>query len=168
MKKFLLAVTLLIAIPGILVNAQDGTRQNQNNQERQERQKRFMSMKIAYYSERIEFTPEEAEKFWPVYNEFSKEETSMNREHRQISRNFGSEVETMTDEQVEKLIDQHIEVQKKEAQLAADYHAKFKKILPPKKVMKLYITEVEFREYILRQLRGNRDEPGGGRREEHP
>jgi hypothetical protein len=42
------------------------------------------------------------------------------------------------------------------------FHEDLKKILPPKKVMRFYITEIQFREYMLRKIR---DERGGGNRE---
>jgi hypothetical protein len=158
MKKFILVVTLLIAIPELFLNAQDKPRQDRDDQERQERFERFRSMKIAYYSERIEFTSEEAEQFWPVYNEFDRQTAALNRQSKAQFRDFESKVDAITEEQVEEMIDQYVETQKKQAQLAEDFHAQFKKILPPKKIMTLYITEVQFREDMLRRLRDDRDD----------
>ena len=77
MKNSILAVVMLLSTTGVLLNAQDRPRQNREDQERFER---FRSMKIAYYSERIEFTTEEAEQFWPVYNEFERQNSALSRE----------------------------------------------------------------------------------------
>ena len=159
--KSILALTLLISIPGLLLNAQDKTGRNRENQEK------FRSMKIAFFTERLEFTPEEAEKFWPIYNEFEKKKASLRGEHRKLIKSYGLEAETMTDERAKEMIDQHIEIQKKETQLAVGFYAQIQKVLPAKKIMKLYITEVQFREYMLRQLRGERNGPGGESREKH-
>ena len=65
----------------------------------------------------------------------------------------------MSDEEAEKKVDAMMDAREKEVQLASAFHEELKKILPPKKVMRYYITEIQFREYMLRKIR---DEHGGG------
>jgi hypothetical protein len=38
-----------------------------------ERREQIESMKIAFLTKRLDLTPEEAKKFWPVYNQYSEE-----------------------------------------------------------------------------------------------
>ena len=160
MKKTLLA--FLISIPAFMLNAQEKTGWKQEHHEK------IRSMKIAYFTERLEFTPEEAEKFWPVYNEYEKKKAGLHGERRKNFRRFGSEMETLTDEQAREMLDQFVEFHRKETELAVSFHEQIKEILPPKKIIKLYITEVQFREHMLRQLRGERYGPGGKRDKPHP
>ncbi|MCK4854003.1 MAG: hypothetical protein KAT31_07070 [Bacteroidales bacterium] len=135
-----------------------------NAQERKGREEyieKFRSMKIAFFTERLELTPGEAEIFWPAYNEYEKEKREISRHRHFRHRNIDEQLENMTDEEAEKKVDEMMEGRKKEVQLASAFHEDLKKIFPPKKVMRFYITEIQFREYMLRKIR---DERGGGPR----
>jgi hypothetical protein len=135
-----------------------------NAQERKGREEyieKFRSMKIAFFTERLELTPGEAEIFWPAYNEYEKEKREISRHRHFRHRNIDEQLENMTDEEAEKKVDEMMEGRKKEVQLSTAFHEDLKKIFPPKKVMRFYITEIQFREYMLRKIR---DERGGGPR----
>ena len=143
-----LPLILILCTLTFVVNAQE-------SKEREERREKYRSMKIAYFTERLELTPEEAEKFWPLYNEVEKKKHELpNRNIR--PRHYTQQLENLTDEEIEKITDDIIDARKKEAQLSAEFHEDLKKFLSPKKIMKLYITEVQFREYILRKIRDER------------
>ena len=120
---------------------------------------RFRSMRIAFFTEKLELTTEEAEKFWPLYNEFEKNREELIKNSRMRSREFSLQAEELSDQEAEEIINQHIETRKKELQLDIEFHNELKKILPPKKIMQLYITEVQFREYMLRRIRDERGPP---------
>ena len=62
----------------------------------------------------------------------------------------------MTDAEVSKMLDTYIGYQKQETTLLETYNAKFKQILPDKKVMMIYIVEVQFKSHLLQQLKENR------------
>ena len=69
--------------------------------------------------------------------------------------------ESIKDEELVELLDKFIKLQQEDAELLTSYHKKFIDILPPDKVMKLYIAEVQFKNYLLRKLRENREEGQG-------
>ncbi len=118
---------------------------------------KFRSMKIAFFTERLDLTPQEAEKFWPLYNDYENKKREVTR-HRHLKPGYLSEqLADMTDEEAEKMVDEMMAARKKELQLAVAFHEDLKKILSPKKVLKFYITEIQFREYMLRRIRDERD-----------
>ena len=82
MKKTTFALILLISIPALLINAQGRTDRSPESREK------FRSIKIAYFTEELELTSEEAEKFWPVYNEYDKKKSDLHRQHRKSFRSF--------------------------------------------------------------------------------
>jgi Spy/CpxP family protein refolding chaperone len=134
----------------------------QERKGRQEQFEKFRSMKIAYFTENLELTPEEAEKFWPIYNDYEKQKREVSRHSRRRPRNMDEQLENMTDQEAEKMGDDMIDAKKKEVKLDEAFHHELKKIFTPKKVMKYYITEYRFREHMLRRIR---DEHRGGSRE---
>ncbi len=125
-----------------------------------EKLERYRSMKIAYFTENIELTPEEAEKFWPLYNAYDEKKNVLRKEVRRRSRQFSKENEQMSEKEIEENLDRIIEIRRMETELDEEFHHALKEFLPPAKIMKLYITEVRFREYMLQQIREDRHGPG--------
>ena len=131
----------------------------QKPENHKERMERYRSMKIAFFTEKLDLSPEEAEKFWPLYNKYEQDKDEL-RSNRMIrSKEFAEQFEQLSESQAEEIIDNHIENRKKELQLDIAFNTDLKRILPARKIMKLYITEVEFKEYMLRQIREHKAEP---------
>ena len=139
----------------------------QEGKSREEHREKFRSMKIAYFTEELELTSEGAEKFWPLYNDYEKKKREVSQYRHRRPQNMDEKLANMTDQEAEKMADGIIESRKKEVELAEAFHRDLKKIFPPKKVMKFYITEYGFREYMLRKIRDERRN-GGGKKQENP
>lgn len=112
------------------------------------------SQKVAFFTNNIDFTPKEAEKFWPVYNEYSDKRDNLMADRRQILRQL-SEFERMENEKdIKTLLDAYITSFTKEADLLQEYYKKFALILSPKKVARLYQTEEHFKRLLIETIRG--------------
>ena len=111
--------------------------------------------KIAYLTEKLDLTTQEAEKFWPLYNEFNKKEDSIRVTQRRTMMENYSKIDELSDEELENLVDNFIIHQQKMADLHKYYHQRFKEILPIKKVAKLYAAEHEFKKILVHQLKGH-------------
>jgi len=114
--------------------------------------------RIAYFTEAIGLTPEEAQLFWPVYNEMDKKRTDLFEERASIIRKFMDESDKLNDKQIEEYLNRLVAIQQKEMALPAEYDARFRKVLPARKVMKLYVADMGFRNYLLQKMRNNRTE----------
>ena len=131
----------------------------QERKGREEHMEKFRSMKIAFFTEKLELMPEEAEKFWPLYNDFQSKKREVSRYRHRRPNKMDEQLASMTDQEAEKMADDMIISRKKEVELDEAFHSDLKEIFPPKKVLKYYITEHQFREYMLRKIR---DEHRGG------
>ncbi len=118
--------------------------------------------RIAYFTEKIGLTPEEAQVFWPIYNEMDAKRTALFEEKASITRRFMKESDDIDEKQLDELLNRLVAGQQQEAQLPAEYNAKFRKVLSAKKVMNLYVAEMGFRTYLLQKMRGR---PEGDNRE---
>ncbi len=109
------------------------------------------AQRVAFFTEKLELTPEEAEKFWPVYREYKKAQTDLRKNERpKKDKSIGE----MTDDEVQELLDGMINYKQKELDLKKKYHEKFKTILPIKKVAKLYHAEEQFKKHLKAQRKG--------------
>jgi hypothetical protein len=154
--KYTARILTLILILGNLTMALNA----QERKSREEHIEQFKSMKIAFFTERLGLIPGEAEIFWPAYNEYENEKREISHKSHFRPKSIDERLENMTDREAEELVDEMMEARKKEVQLAAAFHEDLKKILPPKKVVRFYITEIQFREYMLRRIRDeHREDP---------
>ena len=118
---------------------------------------KFKADKVAFITEAINLTPDEAQKFWPVYNEFEKKKWDLMRERHDLERSLRDELKEMSDKEYIDLSKRLASFPQKDGELSLEYNDKFLKILSPEKVVKLYIAEVNFRGKLLRRYRNDDD-----------
>lgn len=113
---------------------------------------RVRKAKVQFFSEKLELSPSESKAFWPVYNDYQNRKNRLANERRNLMRFYVDNSNNMTDNEISETLDRYIEIEKEESELLSQYNEKFKNILPEKKVIKIYIVEVQFRNYLLKQL----------------
>ena len=118
---------------------------------------RMDSYKIAFFTRRLNLTPAEAEKFWPVYNEYDNKRIKLQQERAATIRQVNQNENRMSDAELIKAADRLVALQVEEAALTEALHKRLKEILPPVKVLRVYQAENMFRNQLLNDLRENRD-----------
>ena len=144
MKRGLIVSIMLAFLPLLQVTAQNPNLEKLN------------AYKIAFFTRRLNLTSQEAEKFWPVYNEFQDKRNAIQIERQILNRNFNQNELNMTDKEMIEAGDKHVALQVQEAALAQEYHKKFKEILSPAKVIRLYQAENQYRLQLLNELKDNK------------
>lgn len=124
----------------------------------QQRREKIESMKIGFLTERLDLTPEEAKTFWPVYNKYSAEVTTLRKSRRESITETGANYDQMPEAELEKIVDSEIIFRQNELDIVKKYHPQFKNVLPVKKVAKLYRAEEEFKKKLLEMLKNRRAE----------
>ncbi len=115
-------------------------------------QERMMSEKIAFLTMETGMTPEEAQVFWPVYNEVNKE---LNDAVVNVFKNYKAlEDAVNAGKDASKLLDNYLSALEKQRSIESKAAARYRKVLPENKVAKLYIGEEKFRRSQIRRLQG--------------
>lgn len=130
-----------------------GFSQEQKRDGNQDRWEKYRSEKVAFLTNKLDLTPQEAEKFWPVYNAMEKERSEVQKSRRDLEKQVREATEQSSDHEIIKLTREFASNLEKEGMLATEYNEKFLKILPPQKVLKMYKAEGEFRMYMFRKFR---------------
>ena len=153
MKKQLLyiAATLLMLVQ--LPVAGQGQGQPQSGKESE----RIAAFKIALFTRRLNLSPAEAEKFWPLYNEYDNRRIKLQQERSETIRSINLNEARMSDADLIKAGDRLVSLQVEEAALTESLHKKLKEVLPPAKVIRVYQAENQFRNQLLNELRDNRE-----------
>ena len=116
--------------------------------------KKFQSMKVAYMTEKINLTPEEAQVFWPVYNEFDKKRYEIHKKSHDLGKDIHDNFDSYTDKDFRKFLTKMENQDLAELNLAKEYNDKFLKILPARKVVLIDSVEKDFRYKMIREFRG--------------
>lgn len=109
--------------------------------------------KIVFFNEKLDLTSSETNKFWPVYNDYQSRKNRLANERKNMLRYYMENSNNMSDAEITESLNRYIEIEKEEVALLELYNNKFKDILPKEKVLKIYIVEVQFRNYLLKELR---------------
>jgi len=117
------------------------------------KREKIQAQKIAFITEKLNLTPEEAQVFWPVYNELEKKRDAIHVDKMKKVKCCDENYSTLSKEELEKIADSFVEIDLQDAKLAIDYNGKFKKILPIDKVVKLYHAEHQFKNHLLKQMK---------------
>jgi len=115
-------------------------------------------LKIAFISTELNLTSEEAQKFWPVYNEMSDKLKAENRKQREITKELYTNAEAYSEADFQKKSEVFLESGVREAQIKKEYHAKIAATIGYKKATKLLSLEQRFKKELLDRLNG----PEGG------
>lgn len=149
MKRLL--VVAICAAMSLSAFAQDNQKQKEDFRAKQI--ERVQSEKIAFFTNELDLTPEEAQVFWPVYNSYTKESQAAHKEVMKAFSSLGCGKEQVSDKQMEANIDAYIKAVKSEQDVLSAYYPKFKKVLPIQKVAKLYQAEEAFKMKMIHKLR---------------
>ena len=149
MKKFTAFALLLLTLSLPLFAQQQGLSP--------EAMEKIKAEKISFLTNKLELTPAEAQKFWPVYNEFEQKKMEIFSELRSIERKNVDEIRKMKNADLEKLTYRLVELKEQESVMFKEYNKKFLSVLPPRKVVLLYQVENDWRAHMMREFRRSRN-----------
>ena len=101
----------------------------------QPRRNNIEAVKAAFITQKLELTPEESQKFWPVYNQYDNEIMQVRASNR------NGDV---------------IEKEQKVLDIRKKYRSSFEKILGPQRLNDLYNAESDFRKILIQRLKERR------------
>jgi hypothetical protein len=122
MKKFLLIAAVLLG--GFFAQAQDG----QPGDETQ-RQEKIQALYVAYITQQLQLTPDEAQKFWPVHTQFTTELKAVKTDMPELEKQQAI-----------------LNIKKK-------YQDNFNRILGPNRCERFFRMDGEFKKKLLERIR---------------
>ena len=146
MKKVVIVLLIILVFPVIRLAAQNPNLEKLNN------------YKIGFFTKRLNLTSEEAEKFWPVYNEYQGQRNQIQFEKMKLNRTFNQNESTLSDKQLEEMGDKYVDCIVQESALAVTFHKKLKTVLPPAKVIMYYQAENQYKAQLLNELQNQRQQ----------
>ncbi len=111
--------------------------------------------RIAFITERLELTPEQAEKFWPLYREYQNQRESLRQEFMEARQ--GVQKQDLTEEESKRLIELGLQFKDRETQLQRTYSERMARVISNRQILQLRKTEDDFRRMLLQRLERRRE-----------
>ncbi|MEL6535444.1 MAG: Spy/CpxP family protein refolding chaperone [Bacteroidota bacterium] len=122
---------------------------------RSARQQEMESARIAFLTQKLDLTSEQAQQFWPIYFELEDKRREIRKSLRDTRMEAGAE---FSEEEASNMIVAFQDMRQKELTLEKEYSQKMLGVLSARQVVKLLRAEEEFRQYVIQQLRERRGE----------
>ena len=91
---------------------------------------KIQSDKKGIVEKSMNLTPEEAKKFWPLYDKFQRELANPQREYSRAVNDYVAAEKTMTDANAKRLAQQVLSANVREAKLREQHFGRVAKVLP--------------------------------------
>jgi hypothetical protein len=147
----LVGMALIVVVVAFAVPALTQDKPSDNMQILREKVKADKKLIVAA---NMGLTESEAKGFWPVYEEYQKELTTINQRIIKLIESYAADyrTNTLTDEKAKKLIDELVAIEQAEAKLKASSVPKLSKVLPSKKVARYLQIENKIRAVVKYDL----------------
>lgn len=119
------------------------------------RHEKIEALKRAHITEALDLSSSEAEKFWPVYNAHEKKRIALRKIEREeiLDRLKENGLESLSKNEANSLVDKSLEIKAQEYNNHREFILELKKVLAPKKIIKLKKAEEDFKRRLLKQIR---------------
>ena len=147
MKKHTLLLTFAFIFLSSFLNAQT----------KKDYQDKVRAYKAAYITEKLSLSESEAQKFWPIYNDYSEQMVKLHREERFKIKKRISEVggiDKLTEHEAKQILQKITLIDQNRTELKTSFFTKISKFLSYKKILTLEVTEHEFNRKLIKKLRG--------------
>lgn len=127
-------------------------------QDREKHMERIKALRVAFISDRLDLTPEEAQQFWPIFNQFDERQFELHKQKRRLMHKLRPEnAAGLSDKET-------IALMEEEDKLESDFQENRRKltkdlqgIIPNQKIIMLKQLEIEFKEKLLKQMKNRRE-----------
>lgn len=128
------------------------------SQENKEKREKVKALKVAYITEQLELSSEEAQKFWPIYNAFDDKQSELRHEKMRaiLNRFHPRNVDKLTEKEASSLLVQMEKIEEDLFYLRKKFIKDLQEVISAKKIIKLKKAEEDFNRELLKQMRDKR------------
>ena len=117
---------------------------------------KIKSLKIAFITERLNLSSDEAQRFWPLYNDHEADIEGIKRKERtEIRQRFGN-FDTLSDREAQELLNALISLEKEKHSLNVSFMERMSGVIGARKTMLLVKAEEDFKRRLLREMQERR------------
>lgn len=117
---------------------------------------RIKSLKIAFMTEKLDLSSNEAQAFWPIYNEYQEKKEALRQKERTEIREKIKKSNELSEKEAQILLKKYLSFEDEEKKLDKTFLEKVNKVISAKKTLLLLRSEREFKRQLIKQYRQKR------------
>ncbi|MDR0544628.1 MAG: hypothetical protein LBG30_04705 [Odoribacteraceae bacterium] len=144
MKKIITLAGMLFLLLPLFAQKEEGGPLSE------EKRKEFEAQKVAFFTQEMKLTPDEATKFWPLYNE-------MQDKIREASKpvwGLHEKAADLSDEQARTNIETILQVEESVLKIRGEYYRKIMREISARKVWLMLDAERNFHRQLVKRIGG--------------
>lgn len=161
MKKTII-ITWLFLIGATAVWAQNASDDGGQGFKAEQAAQKIAALRKGYITDKLALTREEAEKFWPIYEEYKRKERALHQKAKRGGKK--KPFDEMTEEEARRFVEKHLELEEARLALKKEYFGKMGAVIPMKKLVKLPRAEKSFKMEVMKRMKKQRPHHGPGRK----
>ena len=139
MRKILVALWVMLCLAGF------------SQEPNPEALKKIEAAKIALITERLGLTPEQAEKFWPIYREYGQQRKEIRKDFDVARKSF--DPNTASEDENKKMLEMATSVKEQQLKLEREYSQRILQVITTRQLNNLRKAESDFKEMLLKRIR---------------
>ena len=154
MKLPVYILALLLGASPLLVTAQEPPAPELSA----DRMKEIEAQRSAYITTALSLTPEEAQRFWPLYNEMATKRHGLRKEDRELHRGLRKNEKDPSEAEAEDILEKSLTIKARGLELERSYTERFKNAIGAVKTVKLNKAERDFHREVLKKYKERMEE----------
>jgi len=125
----------------------------------QEKKEQIKALKVAFITTELNLSPDEAARFWPIFNVFEEKQQEIKRQKLRsiLDRTESNSIDKLSEKDAASLLSQMENTEEELHQLKKKFVTNLKGVIPSVKILKLKKAEEEFNRKLLQQYREKKD-----------
>lgn len=112
---------------------------------------KIQSLKIGFFTEKLNLSSDEAKKFWPVYNKHNNLFKDLKKNKWMSVRKRLAKVEDLSEAEADVLLKDYMSYKSERKKLRENFVEELKTVITPKQIMTLKYAEYQFNKKLLKQ-----------------
>lgn len=118
----------------------------------QHHKNRFEADKVAFITTQLNLSPEQAQKFWPIYNKYNARIMEI-MDARKAMHDKYPDIDKISEAEAAQMLDFIIKSESQEMEIKRDYWNELSKVFSKKSICKLYQADMDFHRALMHKAR---------------
>lgn len=150
MKTMKIYYILLVSVGISLLSACNSDTSSRIENE-DDRRRIYRGEQIGFFTEEMDFTEEEAQRFWPIFNAYRNRRDSLWHAQRTYLRNFAQKA---NGNEGTDALNEYLDFEKAKDALQRQYVEDLQEFMSDERILQLFYAEYQFKHFMLNRIRG--------------
>ncbi|WP_309608349.1 sensor of ECF-type sigma factor [Flavobacterium sp.] len=118
---------------------------------------RIKALRVAFISTKLDLSPEEAQKFWPIFNKFDEEQLELRKQNKLVMFKLKPQnAASVSSNEMDKLLEESELIEANLQNNRKQFVKNLKGVISPQKILQLKQLEDDFKSKLMQQIKNRK------------